>query len=124
MQQQLKDSLENHYQRITANIPQEKVAQEGDLYFSYTNPQQTLITLVYFAKNTSMRLCLQDLSNQEVRWFEIKIADQEQLGQFLEALAQQEQQVTLNNYFSFYAALSKVSNVSILAWEQWESNYK
>ncbi|MEM9981952.1 MAG: hypothetical protein AAF734_05610 [Bacteroidota bacterium] len=124
MKQHLKNSLKSLYQQITSNIPQERVAQNGDLYFSYTNPQQTLITLVYFAEKNTLRLRLQNLADQEIRWFEIEIADETQMKQFLEMLQQQEQQVTLSNYFSFYAALSNVNNVSILAWEQWESDYQ
>lgn len=100
----------------------EKVSTRADAYFLLKNELNQELGLCVFSSNQLIKLRLFDPSEDDFVWFQVEYADK--LPVFLDALIAEQHQADKNSYFGFYLALSATVPTSILAWEQWENNYR
>jgi len=119
----LAEKLANKGWESHATSPfQEKVAQQANVYFTYTSVKQQGLGICIFEQEKTLRLRVGDSSRNDFRWFESKYKDS--LAQLIETILIEQDEVSLSNYFGLYGELSGVCETAFLAWEQWESNYR
>lgn len=110
------------WQETTSNPFREKVSQGADLYFTFTAQNGQNLGICIFEPQKILKFRLANAQNQDCRWFQSEYADK--LAELTQSIINQQDTVNLNNYFDIYFALSGICSTSILAWEQWESNYR
>jgi hypothetical protein len=105
-----------------ANPFREKISQGAQFYATYQNNQNTVLGLAYFGTKDEFKLKVQAADTQDFTWFLVESKDKTE--DFLSTLLSNQATAAYSNYFSLYLALSGVCPTSILAWEQWEDNYR
>ncbi len=122
-QEQLKALTDKGWVEQSAPRFTDIIGQNADLYYSYDIPGGDQLDLCYFEKDNSLKLRIYGVSDREKNWFGMD-AD-EHLPAFLEKLTEMQNSISRSAYFSFYFGIQSVSpEISILAWEQWEPNYR
>jgi hypothetical protein len=106
----------------TENPFLEKVSQNAQAYFTYQSPKNQQLGLCVFESINVFKIRLAGTDNQQINWFQCELKDDGDL--IIDTLIQNQDSANAGNYFGFYLALSAVCQCSILAWEQWESNYR
>jgi len=101
----------------------EEVAKQASECYTYINANNTQIALLFYADKSTVKIRLGGTRGIEFNYFEIKLSNNEvEIATAINAI---KGEADISNYFSFYFALQGVSDtVSILAWEQWEKNYR
>jgi hypothetical protein len=107
---------------VETNPFPERVSQNADNYLTYTSLSGQYLGICVFAEKKLLKIRLTEASQQKLNWFQSEFADN--LTDLVQTLIEKQDQADANSYFGFYLALSGVCATSILAWEQWESNYR
>ncbi len=119
----LKTLIEKGWVELSFPRFTEKIGQSADLYYSYDIPGGDQLDLCYFERDNSLKLRIYAVSDREKNWFGMN-ADVH-LPAFLDKLTEMQNSISGASYFSFYFGIQDVSpDISILAWEQWEPNYR
>jgi hypothetical protein len=100
----------------------EVVAQEATECYTYTNQKNSQVAILNVPSKSLIRVRLSGTRGNNFNYFEIKINSNEEVVIHTIDLAKDE--ADINNYFSFYFSLQEGGEVSILAWEQWEKDYR
>ncbi len=112
----------NHWtEEPTQSFP-EKAGKGADLYFTYKNKKENILTFAIFSKDNEIRFRVFDPKTKEVSWLQIGI--DESVDQVISAIAEKQDEITQAEAFMFYFSISSLGKVAILAWEQYEDNYR
>jgi hypothetical protein len=114
--------LEKGWQKPDSNPFQERVSQSADFYFSYLSTIGQNLGICIFNEKKLLKFRVSDPQNQDVRWFQSEFEDK--LETLIQEIIEYQNQVSIRDYFGLYLKLSGICKTSILAWEQWESNYR
>jgi hypothetical protein len=100
----------------------EKAGQGADAYFSFKNGKGNLLTLCVFEKDANVRFRVFDPGRRDVSWLQIVIDGD--IDGVIAKIVEKQDEITQEGAFGFYFEVSGLGDVSILAWEQWEDNYR
>lgn len=98
----------------------EKVAQGANLHLSYKNKNQVQFDILFFEKENRIRL---RFLGSNVNWLQIKDY-QKDVDAILDKLLKVQDDLSQGAWFSFYLAFSGICDAVILAWEQYEDDYR
>lgn len=99
----------------------EAIAQKADKCYAYLNPKNTVVSVMPCSERQSTLLKLQHGRGGQPNYFEVKTTRLEDLVDTINNL---KDEADVNNYFGLYFNLQGKFETSILAWEQWETNYR
>lgn len=100
----------------------EAVAKEATECYTYTNQKNSQVAILTIPNKSLVRVRLSGTRGNNFNYFEIKTDSNEDA--IINAIDSAKDDADINNYFSFYFSLQSGGEVSILAWEQWEANYR
>ncbi len=101
----------------------EQIVKDAKECYSYSNAKNTQIALMPFTDQSVLTIRLAGTRGNNFNYFQIKIdATNEQL--VVDKIDSIKDEVDINNYFNVYFGLQAVGEVAIMAWEQWEVNYR
>jgi hypothetical protein len=110
------------WQLVETNPFREKVSKNADKYFTYTSALGHQLGICVFASQKLLKIRLADATQQKLNWFQSEFGNN--LNDLVLTLMDRQDEADAHRYFGFYSALAGVCSTSILAWEQWESNYR
>ena len=116
------DQLTNAGWTLFAENPnKEAIAQKADVCLQFTNAKNTIISFMPSTERQSYMVKLAGIRGNDFNYFEIGSTSEAAL---MDAIDKEKENADVSNYFDFYSKLMNDFDVSILAWEQWESNYR
>jgi hypothetical protein len=100
----------------------EKASRKAAHYFSYQNSRNNQLGLAVFPDEKFIRFRVFDMKTNEVSYLEIAIDNSTEtiVGKIIE----KQEELVQNDTFSFYFGISSLGEVSVLAWEQFEDDYR
>ncbi|MCU0445637.1 MAG: hypothetical protein MUE85_12050 [Microscillaceae bacterium] len=110
------------WQRADPNPFREKVSHNAQVYFTYQSALNTHWGICAFDEPKMLKIRLSGANSSSPNWLQIDFEQDTEV--FAQVLIAQQDQVQAENYFGFYFQISAVVKATILAWEQWESNYR
>ncbi|MBC7861700.1 MAG: hypothetical protein IAF38_01925 [Bacteroidia bacterium] len=113
--------LKNGWQKQEANPFKEKIVEKAVACFTFENSNNTGIGFFTSEDPSRMYIRLYKPDNSKFNYFEIKT---DTVGKSIEKLISLQHSTNIDDYFSFYLDMQQACEISILAWEQWETNYK
>ncbi len=113
---------QNGWKHHTSSPYQEAVSKEANNCYTFTNSKNTEIGLLTYADNSSVRIRLAGTRGNNFNYFEIPLKGNEEA--VVNKINAVKDEADINNYFGLYFSLQEVGEASILAWEQWEKNYR
>lgn len=99
----------------------EAIAQKADKCYAYLNAKNTVVSVMPCTERESTLIKLQHGRGGHPNYFEVKTTRPEELALLMNDLREE---ADVSNYFGLYFKLQEKFEVSILAWEQWEQNYR
>jgi len=99
----------------------EAIAKKASICLTYHNAKNTQIGFLYYPEETSICLRLSSPDTDQFNYFQIKPED---MITTLNTLIAAQDKADIHHYFGFYFDMQAAGEVSILAWEQWEPNYR
>jgi hypothetical protein len=112
----------NHWIEETVQPFPEKAGKGADVYFSYKNKKENTLNFSFFSKDNNIRFRVYDQTSREVSWLEIGM--DENAEKIIAAIVEKQDEITQPETFMFYFSISSLGEVAILAWEQYEDNYR
>ena len=100
----------------------EKASKDADKYFIFKNNKDTELGFAFFNQKQIARFRIFDIKTKEVSWFEIKMDSK--INSVIEAIINNQNTIQQSEYFSLYFEISSKGEVAILAWEQYEDDYR
>lgn len=100
----------------------EKAGKGADIYFTYINKKENTLTFSVFTKDKNIRFRVFDPKSKEVSWLQIGI--DANINKVISAIIEKRDEITQAETFMFYFSISSLGAVAILAWEQYEDNYR
>jgi hypothetical protein len=100
----------------------EKAGKGADLYFSYNNKKGNTLTFSIFTNDKNIRFRVYDPNTKEVSWLQIGM--DASIDKVISAIVEKQDEITQPDTFMFYFSISGLGEVAILAWEQYEDNYR
>ena len=105
---------------FSENPNKEIVAQKANPCLQYTNSKNTIISFMANRESDSFILKIAETEGHNFNYLGIKTTS---LQALMEVINNRKDDIKAENYFETYMVLQHDFEVSILAWEQWESNY-
>jgi hypothetical protein len=99
----------------------EQIAQNASTNLCYLNKIETTVNVLFFPDENILRVRAFDGHNKN--WLEIKPQDNN-IDEILNVLIEEQDNISQDNWFSFYFKISSVCSAAILAWEQFENVYR
>jgi hypothetical protein len=112
----------NGWKEVPAANNKEAICKKASTCFEFTNSKSTVVSLMPCTEPDSYLIKLIHSRGGSPNFFEVKTPNAESIAIAMEKL---KEEADVNNYFGLYFSLQKdFEDVSITAWEQWESNYR
>ena len=112
----------NHWMEELKPSFAENAGQGATIYYSHKNKQKNTLTIAVFEKDKQIRFRVYDPKTKEQSWLQIEIdAD---VDKVVSKIIAQQDEITQEEAFGFYFSISGLGDVSILAWEQFEDDYR
>ncbi len=100
----------------------EKAGAGASVYFNFRNQKGIHLTLAVFPVDARIRFRVYDPQTAEVRWLQVKLDPE--TDAVIAAIVAQQEELAPEGTMLFYMSISEYENVSILAWEQYEDDYR
>lgn len=106
-----------------SEIPfREQIASKASSCYTYSNSKGSSIALMPVPSDSTVLIRLSGTRGNQFNYFQFAWNGNEE--SITNAVNAAKDEADINNYFSFYFSLQSAGEVSIVAWEQWEANYK
>ncbi len=112
----------NNWQEDSVQPFTEKVGNKASSYFSFKNKKETLLSFALFPDLKKIRFRIFDPITREVSWLEIGIDSN--TDKIISKIIEKQNEITQPEAFGFYFEISGLGEVAILAWEQYEDDYR
>jgi hypothetical protein len=100
----------------------EKAGAGAAIYYALHNPTGSDLSLAVFPADAIIRFRVYDPAMRESRWLQIQIdADTDAI---ISKIVARQADLTAETTFGFYFSIASFEGVSILAWEQFEDDYR
>ena len=112
----------NHWTELSTPPFAENVGKGADTYFTYQNKKDNTLTVSIFSKDKKIRFRVFNIKTKEVAWLEIAIDSA--VNTVISKIVEEQENITQADAFGFYFSISGLGEVAILAWEQYEDDYR
>lgn len=112
----------NGWKQVPPDKNKEAVCKMVKSCYEFTNSKGTVVYFMLCNDESLYMVKLQHSRGGNPYFFQFKTLDEEGAAISINRL---KEEADINNYFNFYFTLQKdFEEVSITAWEQWESDYR
>ncbi len=100
----------------------EQIATKASSCYTYANKKYSSVAIMPVPSDSIVLIRLSSIRGNQFNYFQFTWNENEDA--IVNAVDSAKDDADINNYFSFYFSLQSAGEVSIVAWEQWESNYR
>jgi hypothetical protein len=117
------NQLINQGWKQESEIPfREQIAAKASSCYTYSNAKGSSVAIMPVPSDSIVLIRLSSIRGNQFNYFQFTWNGNE--DSIANAIDAAKDEADINNYFSFYFSLQSAGEVSIVAWEQWEANYK
>ncbi len=119
---QLNHLTANGWKEVPIDKNREAICKTTTACYEFVNAKSTIISLMSCIEANNYLIKLVHSRGGSPNFFQVKTSDPESISLTVDRL---KEEADVNNYFGLYFSLQKdFKDVSITAWEQWESDYR
>jgi hypothetical protein len=112
----------NGWKEVPTDKNKEAICKTAKTCFEFLNSKSTVVSLMPGTEQDNYLIKLQHSRGGSPNFFQVKTPNAESIAVTMDRL---KEEADVNNYFGLYFSLQKdFEDVSITAWEQWETNYR